>query len=89
MSKSTSFKRIYQALNSNIETDMTLSWKTRETLSKFLKRRLKLKLRTNRLSSRKTEILTLRKCLRMQLSSRSFKLKRKKKPETLKRLLLM
>jgi len=89
MSRSTSSKKIYPALNSNIETDMTLSWKTRETLNKFSKRRLKLKLRTNRLSSRKTEILTLRRCLKMQLSSRSSKLKRRKKPETLKRLLLM
>jgi hypothetical protein len=89
MSRSTSSRKIYLVLNSNIEIDMTPSWKTKETLNKFSKRKSKLKLRTNRLSSKKTEILTLRRCLRMPLSSRSSKPKRRKKPETLKRPLLM
>jgi len=89
MSRSTSSRKIYLVLNSNTEIDMTPLWKTRETLNKFLKRKSKLKLKTNRLSSKKTEILTLRRCLRMLLSSRSSRPKRKKKPETLKRPLLM
>jgi len=68
---------------------MTPSWKIKEISRQSLKKRLKLKLKTNKLSSKKTEILILRRCLKMLLSSRSSKLRKKRKPETLKRPLLM
>jgi len=89
MSRSISSKKTYQAPNSSIETDMTPSWKIKEISRQSLKKRLKLKLKTNKLSSKKTEILILRRCLRMLLSSRNTKLRKKRKPETLKRPLLM
>jgi len=89
MSKSVNSKKTYPVLNFNIEIDMTPSWKTKKTLNQFSKRKLKLKLKTSKLSSKKIETLTPRRCLRMQLSSRNFKPKKKRKPETLKRLLLM
>jgi hypothetical protein len=89
MSRSISFKKTCQALNFNIETDMTPLWKTREISNKFLKRRLRLRLKTSRLSLKKTETHTLKKCLKMPLSSKSSKLRKRKKLETLKRLLQM
>jgi len=89
MNRSTNFKKTYPALNSNIEIDMIPFWKTRRTLKQFSKRRSKHKLTTSKLNWKKTEILTPRRCLKMQPSSSSSKLKRKKKLETSKRLLLM
>lgn len=89
MNKSINSRKTYPAPNSNIEIDMTPLWKTRKTSKLCLKRKLKHKLTTNKLNWKKTEIPTLKRCLKMQPSSNNSKLKRKKKPETLKRQLLM
>ena len=53
-----------------------------------LKRKSEIYLSNSKLSWKKIETLTLKKCLKMQQSSRNFKQRKKKRLETSKKLLL-
>ena len=86
--KSTNFKKNFQALNFNIETGTNPLTRTRKMLKINLKRKSEIYLSNSKLSWKKIETLTLKKCLKMQQSSRNFKQRKKKRLETSKKLLL-
>ena len=85
MTKSTRSKKISLVTSSSIETDMILLMKTKETWRMHLKKELEVLLNLIKMSSKNTEISILRRCLRMQLSSKNCRPKRTKKKETSKK----